>query len=875
MNTTFASAFEWVLSGDTAVPLNDFESKLVKLQNYYKATVSELNTAAEKWTPGISFQIPEIDDIQKLIGKVDDFFNEGFEKIYPEQIRTAWQVMASIQDNNSQEHVTGLTQLGKNGMITVLMDFFGPVSSLNNEICLPIAWVPNAINMEQQSIRKFEQSTLLNSLIRFQQQGKQAYSIGMLRKNIINKLKPEIKKMIREEESRLDIRQTLESEVEDFFAKGDGAALVLRRSKARLPIYKWLFSAAHRLGHIKIVLIMDESHIAIAGHSTPAQMLGAEIQRKNSKDQSTDEIADEEATEWTEESKETTDVFNTYRAICDNHAAFITVSATNAPYNVLKYEKYGEPIYLEIGEGYCGFAFQDGHDYPLRADLKIQEPEVISIKKMAERIGNPDLEKLNLRALDSAEGFGMFLMEKDWEMVKTLFEHEGFDYHPGTRGVLNRIAKKLRDIRDSKSAKNRDLGKRILESASMTSVLEPSEWFRLFTGESAKKRRTYLKTLSRNDSPLDLGWKKAIKDAMQHLGDLIEYLLIKENPNNKRGCILRWELSIKMFVDFVKPLESRFDGKICLISYMGSAASKTIPQLLKEYNPDALPYVIGVTGRGRYGESYPSDCGYAIDATNKNSTVASFTQSLLGRLTGYGKYDKKNPNKTKPLLILSKSAYDTVYIPWKKGKGFSDSLKVDQHMERIGQAEVTMEVVGIRRGMPELEQMFSDLKAFVGVQETTGRLINKGIVDGLDPFKIISPYLKFIKGNPADCLEGFATASGDNEIEFLMPGASDHQAREYDWHGRDKWKPGNPKTGPVKVALERYMVSGRRFGLKSTRNRDDEKEYLFLGLQVRNDDEIGKVFLWLKKPLSISSSGVMGWRPKVDTIPDKLGKMGN
>ncbi len=885
MNTAFTSAFEWFLSEDTAVPLNDFESKLTNLHNYYKVTVSELNTAAEKWTPGISFQIPEMDDIRKLIGKVDDFFNEGFEKIYPEQIRTAWQVMASIQDNNSQEHVTGLTQLGKNGMITVLMDFFGPVSSLNNEICLPIAWLPNAINMEQQSIRKFEQSTLLNSLIRFQQQGKQAYSIGMLRKNIINKLKPEIKKLIREEESRLDIRQTLESEVEDFFAKGDGAALVLRRSKARLPIYKWLFSAAHRLGYLKIVLIMDESHIAIAGHSMPDQMLGAEIQRKNSKDQfgddssnesdspTTDEITDEEATDLKEESIETTDVFNTYRAICDNHSAFITVSATNTPYNVLKYEKYGEPIYLEIGEGYCGFPFQDGLDYPLRPGLQIREPEVVSIKEMAERIGIPDLVKLNLRALDSAEGFGMFLMEEDWKIVRGIFDNEGIDYRPDARGVLNRLAKKLHEIRESKSAKNRDLGKRILESASMTSFLEPTEWFRLFTGESAKRRKTYLRTLSRNDSPLDLGWKKAITDARQHLGDLIEYLLIKKNPNNKRGCILRWELSNKMFVDFVKPLESRFDRKICLISYMGSAASKTIPQLLKEYNPEDLPYVIGVTGRGRYGESYPSDCGYAIDATNKNSTVASFTQSLLGRLTGYRKYDKKNPNKTKPLLILSESAYNTVYIPWKEGKGFSDSLKVDQHMERIDQAEVNMEVVGILRGKPELEQMFFDLKAFVGVQETTGRLINKGLVAGHDPFAIILPYLPIIKGSPADCLEGITTGLGDNELEFLLPGAGDHQAREYDWHGRDKWKPGNPKTGSVKVALERYMAAGRRFGLKSTRNRDDEKEYLFIGLQVRNDDEIGKVFLWLKKPLRISSNGVMGWRPKPSTIPHQLSQM--
>ena len=886
MDANFGSAFDWIMEDDSPTPQNDFESKLLKLQDYYNTTVSELNDAAKKWTPFINFHVPAEDEIRKLVGKVDDFFNDGFEKVYPEQIRTAWQVMASILEDNSQEHVTGLTQLGKNGMITVLMDFLGPVTCHRKEICLPIAWLPNAINMEQQSIRKFEQSTLLNSLIRFEQKPSRVISVGKFRKNVISKLKPEIKKMIRESESRLDIRQNLESEVEEFFAKGDGAALVLRRSKARLPIYKWLFSAAHRLNLLKIVLIMDESHIAIAGGSMPSQMLDAEIQRKKSDEQAAENddtsdgnaetIKDEdyidETIELTEESAETQNVFNTYRAICNNQAVFITVSATNAPYNVLRYEKYGEPIYLEVGSGYCGFPFQDGHDYPIRSDVKILEPEVVSIREMAERTGNPDLVQLNLRALDSAEGFGLFLMEEDWEKVKSHFDNEGIDYRPDARGVLNRLAKKLHEIRASRSAKNVALADKILKSATMTSFLEPAEWFRLFTYENAKKRRTCLRNLARPDSSLDRGWQRAITDARQHLGDLIEYLLIKKNPNHKRGCILRWELSNKMFVEFVKPLETRFDRKICLISYMGTAANKTIPQLLKEYNPNGLPYVIGVTGRGRYGESYPPDCGYAIDATNKNSTVASFTQSLLGRLTGYGKYDKKRPSKSRPLLILSESAYNTVFLPWKDGKGYSDRLKVDQHMERINQPEVEMELVGVRRGKPELEQMFSQLKKFVKVQEKTGRLQNQGVVAGFDPMAIMKPFLEIIARNPTDYIEGL-TSDPDEAIDFLLPGDTDQQAREYDWHGRDKWKPGKPKLGPVKVALERFMVAGRRFGLKSTRNRDDEKEYLFIGLQVNNDDEIGKVFLWLKKPLMISSNGVMGWRPKANTIPDQLGKM--
>ena len=92
-----------------------------------------------------------------------EYFQGEFEKIFPEQIRSAWEVIVSLIMGEKQEHVTGLTQLGKNGLITVLLDFLGVVAGAyevvenKNEdpkILIPVAWLPNAINMEKQSIEK-------------------------------------------------------------------------------------------------------------------------------------------------------------------------------------------------------------------------------------------------------------------------------------------------------------------------------------------------------------------------------------------------------------------------------------------------------------------------------------------------------------------------------------------------------------------------------------------------------------------------------------------------------------------------------------------------------------------------------------------------
>ncbi|MEN9672787.1 MAG: hypothetical protein RL553_1052, partial [Planctomycetota bacterium] len=170
--------------------------------------------------------------------------------------------------------------LHKNGLITVLLDFLGVVAFAKDttndpakkvKVLVPVAWLPNAINMEKQSIEKFRQSMLLNGIIRCHIQ-KSVYSLNQLNGAIKNKTKGEIIKTIENSGEPVTKKTKSKKLVADFFTE-ETSALVLRRSMTKDHFYRWLFNGA-KGSEQKIVLIMDESHIAIGRNQGADKILG-------------------------------------------------------------------------------------------------------------------------------------------------------------------------------------------------------------------------------------------------------------------------------------------------------------------------------------------------------------------------------------------------------------------------------------------------------------------------------------------------------------------------------------------------------------------------------------------------------------------------
>ena len=867
---------------------DDFSQKLAKLKNYYSSIIKSLNQVSNSLTPYISFEMPSDDALNNLAGNIPnlEYFENGYEKIYPEQIRSSWQVIEGLVQGHSQEHVTGLTQLGKNGLITIVLDFLGIVAIANPtdpQHLLPVAWLPNAINMEQQSLRKFNESMKLNSIIKCKFSGT-VVELGEFHKEMIDIIRPKIIEIIDSNNDSITMTTKLKESVNDFFGKNGVSALVLRRSVAKLKMYKWLFEGAHNTGgDIKIVLVMDESHIAIGRGQGADKTFEINFDIKKAGEnfgsddignsQGPDDIMDpdlDNQNELIEEVAEVEELINTFEAISKDQAKLVTISATNAPFSKLKYKVGDQPIYLEVGNHYCGFPFIDGRDYPLVIGNKIQQPIVKNIFQISEDIGKPELKFLDLRVLDSAEGYGRFIMDGDWGIISKILNENGCTVESNTGRGIGRIAKIIEDLKNSKARDKVALLEKIIKECTISEMLEDTEFKRLFSRKTVKERKTYLQTLSASGSSLFLGWEKAVKKAQKNLGDLFEYLLIKVNPSNKKGCIIRWECSNKSFDGFIKPLEKRFQNKICLIPYMGMSANKTVTEILKITNPDKLPYVIVVTGRGRYGESYPPDCGYAIDATTRPSTTASFAQSLLGRLTGYRKYDPKDPENSRPMLILSNSAYATVFEPWLKHKGNPPNIKISDHMVKVGNNTKVIELVRLNRGVPELEKMFVGLdnRAMIKKLNQSWKSIKEDLF-----INFISPVISLVESDPHKYVSGYPK-DGPPKIKILKPGEADLFGRELDWWKRNKKKEEKRKPNYLTFfAFERYENDiTKRFGLKSSRNERSGKEYLHTGLLVATDNKAKSVFLWLSEGVKTfdSNEQLSEYEVKEGSLPDKL-----
>jgi hypothetical protein len=302
---------------------------------------------------------------------------------------------------------------------------------------------------------------------------------------------------------------------------------------------------------------------------------------------------------------------------------------------------------------------------------------------------------------------------------------------------------------------------------------------------------------------------------------------------------------------------------------MDSNARNTVAEILQS-NHNSLPYLIVVTGRGRYGESYPPDCGYAIDATTKNSTSASFAQSLLGRLTGYKKYNPADPENTRPLLILSDFAFKNVYEPWVLHKGNPPKILIAEHMKKMDNQSKEFEFVRINRLFPELEEMFKGLDNRCNLKQKNRSWTS--IKEDL--FKnYILPLISNLESNPKKYVDDYPL-DGPETIEILKPGETDQEGRELDWWKRNKKKNEKRKDSFLTFfAFENYIDDKtRRFGLKSSRNDKTGKEYLHTGLLVSNDNKARSIFLWLKKPVSFLSpeEQLKEYQSKEGTLPHKL-----
>lgn len=223
---------------------------------------------------------------------------------------------------------------------------------------------------------------------------------------------------------------------------------------------------------------------------------------------------------------------------------------------------------------------------------------------------------------------------------------------------------------------------------------------------------------------------------------------------------------------------------------MASSASQTVSDLLAKVNPANDPYVIVVTGRGRYGESYPSDCGYAIDGTTKNASAAAFFQILLGRISGYKKYERANPDGTRPMLILSDLAYDQVFPELKRGKGYSPRVGIGANMVKTGLDFKSIRNVCVMRDLKDetLESLFESLDhQLVEHRGASLNTLSKNIQANL--YDWIEPIAHYAESKPNiifDQMTNLESSQLSLGIRFLRPGETvkDEDLRILDWHDR-------------------------------------------------------------------------------------------
>src|SRR5262245_36768135 len=200
-----------------------FMAKAARLQGYLNETVADLNTSAARHRLGVRFVAPDNDDVFYLVGQVDAAFYDGDgERVFAEQVDTAVEVMKRLLAGEcSHEHVAGLCQSGKNGVITCLNDFMGPVFLAARGVWVqPMVWLPNNRGMEQQSEKKFRQACLLNSCLRVEMPGGPPWSVRTYREQLRARMAAAVGRVIDRDRLDASTAQRLRREFGDFGRDG-------------------------------------------------------------------------------------------------------------------------------------------------------------------------------------------------------------------------------------------------------------------------------------------------------------------------------------------------------------------------------------------------------------------------------------------------------------------------------------------------------------------------------------------------------------------------------------------------------------------------------------------------------------------------------
>jgi hypothetical protein len=844
---------------NTAGPRLGFMEKAARLQGYLNETIAGLNAAANDHRLGVRFVAPDQDDVLHLVGRVDDsFFVGDGERLFAEQLDTAVEVMKRLLNGDCcHEHVAGLCQSGKNGVITCLNDFLGPVFLAAKGCWVqPMVWLPNNRGMEQQSERKFRQACLLNSCLRVQTTGGEPRTVQHYREQLRIRMSAAVGRVIERDRLEPSTAQRLRREFNDF---GRDGAFSFRRSKTKEPLFK-LLARAGLLADILPALVMDESHIAIGARQGADSQLAAPL----------DEADDErERREDAEDARQTVATF--YGTLGGGRGLLVSVSATNTPFNLTCYERDRRPVYLQVGPGYCGFPFVEGDAFPARHP--VIEPEVIPVGELARRMGDAAVARIDLRAFNGVTNFVESLAARDWERVRLWLARQG---HPGLGTARakgrNAIARLLSETFAGRLSQ-------ALAGCELVALFGQAEAETFFTGGTDKDRKDTLQRLAaRHADRVGAALASYRGECQNAFGRIWEWLLLTVNPRKKQGGLVRWEVRNDGFDRFIRPLNERYRGRLKFIGYMADHATRSAADVIREQNPEGLPYVLVVTGMGRYGESYPPGCGYAFDGTNKNSTVASFTQSLLGRMSGYGKHDPDDPDGTRPLVILSDNAHREVFLPWRQTKGAPLTVPMHQQVRYEGQRRgraIGYCVLERRHADAALQRLFEEMQPFVAYAagRPSKRALNARDI-GRDLYDVLEPYFAHIEANLSRLNpERYGPGA---RARILRRDERDVDGCAYDWFGRTKHN--GSRRLKYQLRLHKDTVQGG--GLMTTRNtaggegssgRRDTGRYWQVALEYAPGGRVERILLPFVGAVSYDFRLVRGLRNRTGNVPDRVG----